>query len=215
MTPVRIASVVEGHGEVESVPILLRRYAFEWDPSVAFQALTPVRVSRGKLVKPGELERAVRLASYKAEDCGVLVLIDADDDCPATLGPQLLGRAQAVLNNATVVIAKSEFESWFIAAAGSIAGMRGLRADLATPDHVEENRGAKGWLTDSMADPRNAYSETLDQPALAASFDMAAARTSSASFDKFCRELSALLACSSRIPNSLGESRIEATLRGA
>ena len=193
MRPVRIASVVEGHGEVESVPILLRRYAFEWDPTVPFQALAPVRVPRGKLVKAGELERAVKLASYKAVGCGVLVLIDADDDCPATLGPQLLDRARVILRNVIVVVAKAEFESWFIASANSIAGLRGLREDLTTPADVENNRGAKSWLTDSMIDSRHAYSETLDQPALTASFDMHTARYSSDSFDKFCRALSELL----------------------
>src|SRR5690349_12666369 len=122
MNPVRIATVVEGHGEVESVPILLRRLAAEWDPTIGFQTFSPVRISRSKIVKPGELERAVKLASFKAEACGVLVIIDADDDCPAQLGPQLLTRAKVVVEDVAVIIAKAEFESWLIAAAPSIAG---------------------------------------------------------------------------------------------
>src|SRR5215469_12294378 len=99
MNPVRIATVVEGHGEVESVPILLRRFASNWDPTVGFQTFSPVRVSRSKIIKAGELERAAKLASLKAEGCGVLVIIDADDDCPADLGPQLLARARTVVDD--------------------------------------------------------------------------------------------------------------------
>ena len=150
MSPVRVASVVEGHGEVEAVPLLLRRFAAQWDPSVPFEALKPVRIARSKLLKQGELERAIELAAYKAPEGGVLVLIDCDDDCPAQLGPTLLRRAVPVVHNAAVVIAKSEFESWFLAAAESIAGHRGLRDDLTTPQDVESIRDAKGWLKRQM-----------------------------------------------------------------
>ena len=72
MSPVRIASVVEGHGEVEAVPLLLRRFAAQWDPSVSFEALKPVRIARSKLLKQGELERAIELAASKAPEGGVL-----------------------------------------------------------------------------------------------------------------------------------------------
>jgi hypothetical protein len=185
--------VVEGHGDVESVPILLRRCAVSWNPLIGFEAPKPVRIPRSKLLKPGELERGVELASYHAQGGGVLVLIDADDDCPATLGPQLLARARTVTQFATVVLAKSEFESWFLAAAASVAGRRGLATGLAAPATPEDIRDAKGWLTRAMGDPHAAYSETLDQPALTAVFDLDAARVASASFDKFSREMNAFL----------------------
>jgi len=58
--------------------------------------------------------------------------------------------------------------------------------------NVESIRDAKGWLTENMVDQRFSYSETLDQPALTATFDIDAARIASDSFDKFCRTLSAL-----------------------
>jgi hypothetical protein len=46
----------------------------------------------------------------------ILVVADADDDCPATLGPTLLGRARRTDRAVAVVLAKRELESWFISA---------------------------------------------------------------------------------------------------
>ena len=43
---VRIASIVEGHGEVEAVPILIRRLAQSLAPNLAVVAPRPIRVSR-------------------------------------------------------------------------------------------------------------------------------------------------------------------------
>jgi hypothetical protein len=52
-------------------------------------------------------------------------------------------------------------------------------------------RDAKGWIRDRMPQGRK-YRETLDQPALAAVFDLNAARSSD-SFDKYYREVVRLI----------------------
>jgi hypothetical protein len=86
-----------------------------------------------------------------------------------------------------VVLAKSEFENWFIAAAESIAGDSGLAPGLSSPSDPESIRDAKGWLQKAMP-PGRKYSETIDQPSLASKFDLNAARRAP-SFDKLCREI--------------------------
>ena len=124
---------------------------------------------------------------------GILVLLDCDDGCPATIGPALRSRAKAARPDlpVSVVLAKREFEAWFLAAAESLRGHRSLPDCLVGPDNPEDIRGAKEWLTDKM--PRGlAYSESSDQPALTAIFDMNAARRAS-SFDKCHREIARLL----------------------
>jgi hypothetical protein len=191
----RVACVVEGHGEVAAVPNLLRRLAFEILPNEPFiVAGPPIRIFRLSLVKPGELETAVELAARKTWGQGAtLVLIDSDTDCPGELGPRLLARAVAVRPTVpvSVVLCKREFESWFLAAARSLRGCRGLPMDLEPPGDPEAVNDAKGWLAQRMPRGRS-YSPRPDQPKFAAIFDLAQARAAD-SFDKCYREVQRLL----------------------
>lgn len=71
---VRIACVVEGHGEVEALPVLLRRISAALEPSVPLVIPRPIRIPRTRLVKQPELQRAMVLASRTAgPGGGVLV----------------------------------------------------------------------------------------------------------------------------------------------
>ncbi len=190
-----ILAIVEGHGEVTALPQLLRRIAGEVSPDLVVETPRPIRVPRNRIVKEGELERAVTLASHKAGIDGcIIVLLDADRDCPAELAPQLVARAAAACPGRDVraVLAKTEYEAWFLAAAGSLAGRRGLDEALAPPDDPEAIQDAKGWLSARMPLGRR-YRETLDQAALTATFDMAEARRRSPSFDKLWRDVRSLL----------------------
>jgi hypothetical protein len=87
-------------------------------------------------------------------------------------------------------LAKHEFESGFIAAAGSLAGHRALPQGFVPPPKPEGIRGAKEWMSQRMG--QRGYSATLDQPALASLMDIHAARACD-SFDKLARELVRLL----------------------
>ena len=129
MPSLPIACVVEGHGEVEAVPILIRRIAARVDPALSILVRRPLRISRSQIARVGELERAIELAARQVgRQGGILVLIDSDDDCPAELGPELLGRARKARSDLPigVVLAKREFEGWFLASAESLRGKRGI-----------------------------------------------------------------------------------------
>src|SRR5688572_29082730 len=93
-----------------------------------------------------------RVARTVGTEGAVLVVLDGDDDCPAQLGPVLLRRAEGACRTipVAVVLAKKEFEAWFIASAASLAGRRGLPADLRAPADPEAIRDAKGWLSCQM-----------------------------------------------------------------
>jgi hypothetical protein len=194
MSTVSVGCVVEGVGEVAALPVLLRRLAPELDPSVHLNVAKPIRIPRSRLLKAGELERATQLAALRAGHQAVLVVIDADDDLPCQLAPELLSRAAAAVPGVYValVIAQCEYEAWLIAGAQSIAGKRGLRDDLLPPPNAESIRGAKEWLSDHMAQANQAYSPTLDQAALTASVDLAQA-ANTLSFRKLKRDLLAIL----------------------
>ena len=191
---VQIGCIVEGHGEVEAVPILIRRVAESLYPELLVDTPRPIRVSRNQIVKAGELERTVELAARKISGQGALfILLDSDDDCPAQLGPELLSRALQARSDLpiAVVLAKYEFESWFLAAAESLRGHKGLRNDLQPPNNPEAIHGAKEWLSQRM-DSGRIYSPTVDQPGFTAHFDLDQARQAD-SFDKCYRDIVRLL----------------------
>ena len=191
---VQISCIVEGHGEMEAAPILIRRIAENLYPELEIRTPRPIRVSRNKVVKAGELERRVEFAARKISGQGaIFILLDSDDDCPAHLGPELRLRALQVRENLpiAVVLAKHEFEAWFLAAAKSLRGQRGLRNNLQAPSNPEEIRGAKEWLSQQVEGDKT-YSPRLDQPGLTARFDLEQARRAD-SFDKCYRDIVYLL----------------------
>lgn len=192
--PVTIAAIVEGDGEVSALPVLLRRIAGTlsvWNVRIP----QPRRIPRSKLITPGGVESAVLQASYQVTGAGgILLLIDSDDDCPASLGPALLERARQARGDReiSVVLAHREFEAWFLAAAASLSGCRGLVDPLDPPSDPEGIRGAKEWLSARKSDGTS-YRPTVDQAGLADVFDLEQARKAAPSFDKFWRDIERLL----------------------
>jgi hypothetical protein len=181
MTIHRIIAIVEGHGDEAAVPVLLRRLCLAVCEARPVEVLHPIRVPRQRLLKEAELGRAIELAARRT-DTGdlILIIVDADDDCPSVLGPKLANMARPLRQDrrVEVVLAKTEFETWFLAAAKSLSGRRGLRNDLQPPTNAEGIRNAKGWLSDQMSNKTARYSEILDQPALAQVFDFQQAKAS-------------------------------------
>src|ERR1022692_2216324 len=157
MVPLYVACIVEGQGDVSAAPVLLKRLVTFVNPDI-YADVRPFRVGRSKLVLLGELERAVELAGRGLRSPGiVLIVIDSDDDCPKELAQVLLDRARRAAGDrwpVGVVLAKREFENWFIAVAESIAGYAGLRPDLTAPPNPESIRGAKEWLHRNMLSDR-------------------------------------------------------------
>ncbi len=188
-----LSCIVEGHGEVQAVPILLEQIVRALNPALELNA-SPLLFPRQKLVKSGELERVVQLAAFTVEPPGaILILIDADDDCPAELGPELLARAKQASPDVPigVVLANPMYEAWFLAAIESLRGKCDLAEDVPPMDDPETVRRPKKFLTKHMRGSR-AYSAIPDQRALTAVFDMELARERSPSFTKFWREIERL-----------------------
>ena len=190
-----VVPIVEGYGDVEATPVLLRRMAQEIVPGEFVAVPQPVRVKRNSVVMPGELERYVELAANKGgADGRVLVLLDADDDCPAQLAPSLLARGKSARRDReiAVVMAKTEFETWFVGAAASVTNQLDMPVDVDAPEDPESIANPKRWLTERMP-PGKTYKETRHQPSLASSFDMARTRRTCPSFDKMWRSVEELL----------------------
>lgn len=185
-----VAAIVEGDGEVAALPVLLRRLN-EWlTPESHTQVPTPIRVHRDRFLnREEEFRRHLLLAAAKCGEQGwILVLLDADDDCPAQLGQQIRERAQQVIphRRVSVVLANREYEAWFIAGAHSLRGRRGFSFADADAVDAEVPRDAKGWIRMHMAS--RSYGETTDQPAFSSLMDLQQVFDGRRSFRKLCSE---------------------------
>ena len=124
----------------------------------------------------------------------ILIVLDADDDCPVEVGTRILAWANQARNDLPigVVIANREYEAWFLAAAQSLQGHRGLPVDLAAPSEPESVRGAKEWLSRYMRCGQP-YAPTRHQASFSAQIDLELARQNSRSFRKLDKEVRRLV----------------------
>lgn len=194
MNRIAVAPIVEGHGEVEAVRILLERVWCQLLGGEYVDVLQPIRRPRKNLAKETEFRKAMLLAVSKLRQLRlddpqlVFVLIDADDDCPAEKGPEILTWAHDIDATADVacVIANVEYETWFVAAAESLERFLDL-GNETPPLEPEVTRSGKKWIQNRFREAK--YTETRHQPRMTNAMNLALCRTRSPSFDKLCREL--------------------------
>lgn len=197
MSRLRVAPIVEGHGEVEAARVLIQRIWTELLGGEFVDVLRPYRSHKSRLVRnvDGALTNAaqssiLRLNNYgpSADPTLVLVLLDADDDLPCIVGPSVAAVLGGVAGSASAcVVANKEFETWFVAAAESLSKYLELPHDFAPITSPESAGLGKAWIERHFNGVK--YSETIDQPKLTAAMDLTLCRNRSASFDKLCREL--------------------------
>jgi hypothetical protein len=185
--------IFEGHGEVEAAPVLLRRLLAEADCQNVGVG-RPIRRTQSQFRSKEGIQAGVRLALLQPECAAVVILFDGEDDCPKELAAQVRGWARAVAAGTPcdVVVAYREYETWFLAALESLRGQYGIARNAAAPANPESKRDAKGALEEFMP-PDRAYSETGDQPAMSAVFDMGLAHRRNRSFRKLVKAIGELL----------------------
>lgn len=180
----RLVCVVEGHGDVEAVPQLCNQI-FTWlDAKLWFADKKAIRCDRGKLAKPIEVARYLTLATTAERDKkppdAILVLCDADDDCP---GPWASSVALTYCKiPVAAVMAVREYESWLLWARDPSVL---THAKIADPERV---RDAKRDLARIV---RN-YQPSIHQLPLTRALDIKHVAARSRSFNKLVRELARL-----------------------
>ncbi len=193
----RIGYIVEGHGEVDAVRVLLRRWLSHIGRTHEYQVLEPVRTGVDKLKNPLDdqrqqgIEYAVRAAVRQRPDV-LLVMLDADKECvlPARppLGPTLLRRARSVAAHVdiAVVVADPEYEAWFLRHAPSVF------PDTTEPQPVK--RDCKGVVTGLLGQK---YLEAVHQAQLTKALPLPApddiAAIADRSYRKLFKELARLI----------------------
>lgn len=181
-----IQPIVEGHGDVPSVPILLRRLMNE-AREYRIQINRAIRQPATNLYKQEGIQKAVKLA--RKQDCSaILIIVDSNDHCPKDIVPDLEYWARQVASNipCAIVIAHREYEAWFLSTIESLRSKSGILADAASEADPESIRGAKEALEQRMAEGQS-YFERIDQPALTQAFDMRVAYQRCRSFRKLVK----------------------------
>lgn len=188
----KIQPVVEGYGEVEALPVLLRRLCDEAS-AWAVRIGKPIRRPRNQLASELGVMRTVEIARRRPACEAILIVFDGDRDCPAELGPKVRGWAEAAARlPCEVVLPHREYEAWFLAAIESLRQHDLIRTDAASHPEPEQPRDAKGQLKERLAAGR-AYSPTKHQARLSASFSLKCAYRRSRSFRKLTTSFGSLL----------------------
>lgn len=165
-----IVAIVEGYGETEAVPILLTRWLRHRN-FTNFKVLEPIRATGTDAIKQPYnegrrmgVEHFVHTAISSRDPDAILVILDADDDCPAELAPKLLARAKSVTNVPIgVVLANRQYETWFLASLRTLQRAGEIPADAKLPRYadIEVEQGCKDKLSKILG---RKYNERNDQP---------------------------------------------------
>ncbi len=200
-----IVPVVEGQTEQGCIERLLHRVWHELlGQPERLQVVEPFRGHRDELVHPNGLvltetvSRAlVKLLSKSRKDSRarplILILLDAEDDCPKALAPRLLEVARKAVPArvpVSCVLAKKMLENWIVAGASTLAGVNGLPDTLPARDQFEERSGA-AWREAQLRsqDKARKYSKTVDAEVFVRAMALQECRNNAPSFDKLFREL--------------------------
>jgi hypothetical protein len=193
-----LVPIVEGKSEVEGLRGLLNRIVYEVLNETGVQIATPFLVKRYLVVKDGRLESAIDAAIRDRQEKGVevgaiLVLLDADEDCPVEVAKRLNERARSATKfPISVVLADRAIESWFLGAKESLRGVCGIARDAIAPENAECLPNPKRRLSNNISGGR--YRERRDLPTLAERIDIRLCGDRCRSFRKFVKEVRALIA---------------------
>ena len=188
---------MEGPGDKDAVPELLRRIL--WERLDRYDVLASQAIAaNGKPNLIRNLKRFLRYAVIKRCDA-ILVVLDADRDCPRNLALNLAVEASALNLNVPVAIVccRHEYETWFICNltdtnGDGIRNRLALSSSLTGPTDVETLSGAKQWLTHHMPGDR-IYKETSDQVNLTHQIDLTLTHDRSRSFRRMCHAVEELI----------------------
>ncbi len=177
-----ISLIVEGHGEVQAFPLLVRRILGERNIQAPINQ--PHRIPRDRMLR--DVARAMTLQRGRVGDSGLILILFDSDDCDAHEAEVKTRQAAADDRPLMACAAVREYEAWFLAGLESLRGHRSVREDAEFAGDPELPRGAKERLSARMNEP---YKETLHQPAFSQLVDLRMVRAQSRSFASLCDRL--------------------------
>ena len=168
-------TLVEGHGEVQAVPVLLSRLGHHLGVRIPWAAT--LRWKNIHLWEPrhggrGGLLQGLEFLRHKRNVGGVLVLRDEDDECPKRVAPGISALIDGLdlPFRTAVTLLRPEYEVLFLPCLH-----RMQRAGFSTRtrwDHAswEARRDIKGWLSSQLPGGKS-YKPTTDQKPMTEQID--------------------------------------------
>jgi hypothetical protein len=187
--------IVEGDGEVEAFPILLRRLLGKrgcWDIIISNPPINTHGI--GNITKDNGLESFLELALRRPSCDAILILVDADSSCSKDFAIDLARRAFAYSCHipTAVVATKYRYENWFLASLETLMGNIGLMDNLEIINCPEGISDPKRFLTEKMIQGR-AYRETMDMAPMTNLLDINLVHQRSRSFRRLNHALDELI----------------------
>lgn len=192
--PENLVLLVEGEGDVEAAPRLIKKWLTEqnaWDALKLDDKRPPLKIGGVNAHVDRDrdkLRQKLGVAAKRPNTGACLVLLDGDAKpfqrqpfCPAHAARSLATVSREVgggdIFSVAVVYACVEYESWLLSGLSSLAGRplkdgrQGVRADAEPPSGDLElaPRDAKGYLSRSMV---SGYRESIDQEPLTDLIDL-------------------------------------------
>lgn len=178
--------IVEGHGDIQAVPILIRRI-LEYHNHFDITILPPHK--RGDLPKiKSNFDNFFKMAIK--EKAAIIWIIDFDCascNCVVEEAAHLYKKADAIHSGwpFKVSFMVKEFETLFLSDPDATRGvLKEISKSVSFPKNPETIRGAKEWLSKSMPSGY-AYKETVHQAKLSAAVNLDCLRKSSPSYRHF------------------------------
>ncbi len=189
-----IQPIVEGHGEVEAFPQLLRRIAGDFNV-YDLRILRPIRAKRGDFNKQEKTTQLIKLAKSKIPTVPavIIVLFDADTSCAKECAEQVRQWASTIIRDIPIfiVVPVQEYESWILGGLEGLKGYNHISSEPETFKYPEKIRNAK-WRVSQQMVGNFSYSETIDQVKFSSQFSLPDAYSKCRSFRKLIKDCIAI-----------------------
>lgn len=177
----KIHLVVEGPGDKEAVPLLVRRILLAHD--LHHVQLTTPQVSGG--IQTAR-KRFVDYWPYALmNECPILWVLDCEDSCVVaeakTFEQTLNALARHDAQPTKFAFFHSEMETLFLAEEKALRSFYALKPEIQIPPQAISRRNAKGEISNLLPANRG-YKETTDQAKIAARLDLGRCREISRDF---------------------------------
>lgn len=174
----KLIPIVEGPGDASAAPLLVRSILFHHQ-IFNIEIARPYKAGEFFKVRKG-FANLVRALSK--ENALLLLLIDCDDGCAIDRAEELKGLLPGDCDvHFEIAFIVREYESLFLCDPDTTRAQLKIDPGVEFPEHPEEIRGAKGWLSKAMGEGM-AYKETIDQEQISARLNFDVIRPRSRSF---------------------------------